>query len=139
MTKTQQTIDIRTREAAISVVKPSGTQVDYYLYPEFELHANTLPAGIVQDWHRHVKLEEVVLVTSGSLLVDYIENEQVLSQLVHEGDVLRVKTSIHRLSNPTNQTTQFTVFRFIPTGNDQTQVMKTDKIDCENWVADQIK
>ena len=57
MTLENDPINITRQTSAISVTKPSGTQVDYYLYPEFEIHANTLPAGVVQDWQKHQQLD----------------------------------------------------------------------------------
>ena len=114
------------------MTKSSGTQVDYYLYPEFEIHTNTLPAGVVQDWHKHQQLDENIIVTSGEITVEYLENGRVSSQTVRENDVLRVKRSIHRLLNQSSEPAQFIVFRFIPIGQDQSEQMKQDKVDCEN-------
>ena len=125
-------IDITRQASAISVTKSSGTQVDYYLYPEFEIHTNTLPAGVVQDWHKHQQLDENIIVTSGEITVEYLENGRVSSQTVRENDVLRVKQSIHRLLNQSSEPAQFIVFRFIPIGQDQSELMKQDKVDCEN-------
>ncbi len=125
-------IEITRQASAISVTKSSGTQVDYYLYPEFEIHTNTLPAGVVQDWHKHQQLDENIIVTSGEITVEYLENGRVSSQTVRENDVLRVKQSIHRLLNQSSEPAQFIVFRFIPIGQDQSELMKQDKVDCEN-------
>ncbi len=125
-------IEITRQASAISVTKSSGTQVDYYLYPEFEIHANLLPAGVVQDWHKHRQLDENIIVTSGEITVEYLENGRVSSQTVRENDVLRVKQSIHRLLNQSSEPAQFIVFRFIPIGQDQSELMKQDKVDCEN-------
>jgi uncharacterized RmlC-like cupin family protein len=126
-----ETIDITRHDAAISVTKPSGTHVDYYLYPEFEIHANTLPAGTVQDWHKHVQLDENIMVTSGEITVEYLENGRIHSNLIKVNDVLRVKKSIHRLSNQSTEPANFIVFRFIPRGQDQSELFKQDKVDCE--------
>lgn len=131
-------IDITSHDAAISVTKPSGTQVAYYLYPEFEIHANTLPAATVQDWHQHVQLDETIIVTSGELTVEYLENDSIHSHVVKENDVLRVKKSIHRLSNQSVEPAKFIVFRFVPTGQDQSELMKHDKVDCEKLMTDQF-
>lgn len=127
-------IEITRQASAISVTKSSGTQVDYYLYPEFEIHANTLPAGVVQDWHKHQQLDENIIVTSGKITVEYLENGHITSQIVEQNDVLRVKKSIHRLLNQSTEPAQFIVFRFIPTGQDQSELMKHDKVDCENLI-----
>ncbi|GAX47640.1 cupin domain-containing protein [Pseudolactococcus reticulitermitis] len=135
MTLENAPIDITRQASAISVTKSSGTQVDYYLYPEFEIHANTLPAGVVQDWHKHVELDENIIVTSGEITVEYMDNGHVASQTVQEKDVLRVKQSIHRLSNQSAKPAQFIVFRFIPTGQNQSERIKQDKVDCDKMMA----
>lgn len=134
MTLENDAIDITRQASAISVTKSSGTQVDYYLYPEFEIHVNILPAGVVQDWHKHQQLDENIIVTSGEITVEYLENGHVSSQTVQENDVLRVKRSIHRLLNQSSEPAQFIVFRFVPTGQEQSELMKQDKVDCENEI-----
>ncbi|WP_314085970.1 cupin domain-containing protein [Pseudolactococcus chungangensis] len=134
MTLDNDAIEIARQTSAISVTKSSGTQVAYYLYPEFEIHVNILPAGVVQDWHKHVQLDENVIVTSGEITVEYLENGHVSSQIVQENDVLRVKRSIHRLLNQSSEPAQFIVFRFVPTGQEQSELMKQDKVDCENEI-----
>lgn len=134
MTLENDAIDITRQASAISVTKSSGTQVDYYLYPEFEIHVNILPAGVVQDWHKHQQLDENIIVTSGEITVEYLENGHVSSQTIQENDVLRVKRSIHRLLNQSSEPAQFIVFRFVPTGQEQSELMKQDKVDCENEI-----
>ncbi len=134
MTLENDAIDITRQASAISVTKSSGTQVDYYLYPEFEIHVNILPTGVVQDWHKHQQLDENIIVTSGEITVEYLENGHVSSQTVQENDVLRVKRSIHRLLNQSSEPAQFIVFRFVPTGQKQSELMKQDKVDCENEI-----
>ncbi|NLH34871.1 MAG: cupin domain-containing protein [Lactococcus chungangensis] len=134
MTLDNDAIEIARQTSAISVTKSSGTQVAYYLYPEFEIHVNILPAGVVQDWHKHVQLDENVIVTSGEITVEYLENGHVSSQTIQKNDVLRVKRSIHRLLNQSSEPAQFIVFRFVPTGQEQSELMKQDKVDCENEI-----
>ena len=48
-----KSIDIRRLSEAISVEKDNGTKVNYFLYPEFEINQNVLPANTIQDWHKH--------------------------------------------------------------------------------------
>lgn len=134
MTLENDAIDITRQASAISVTKSSGTQVDYYLYPEFEIHVNILPTGVVQDWYKHQQLDENIIVTSGEITVEYLENGHVSSQTVQENDVLRVKRSINRLLNQSSEPAQFIVFRFVPTGQEQSELMKQDKVDCENEI-----
>lgn len=39
----QKYIEILTRDEVIFRKKPDGTEVNYFLFPEFEIHINSLP------------------------------------------------------------------------------------------------
>ncbi|WP_367006048.1 cupin domain-containing protein [Streptococcus sp. ZY19097] len=134
-----QEIEIKQSKEALSVVKENGTEVHYFLYPEFEVHTNKIPAGSIQDWHRHRQIEEVIVVTSGKISVETIENEKIETREVNQGDVLRVKNSIHRLVNRNRESASFIVFRFVPQGIDQADIIKNDKCDCEELIKTVLK
>ncbi len=87
----EQEIEIRNSKEALSRVKKNGTEVQYFLYPEFEVHTNKIPPGSIQDWHRHQQVEEVIVVTSGKISIETIENATLERAEVKQGDVLRVK------------------------------------------------
>ena len=46
----QKYIEILTRDEAIFRKKPDGTEVNYFLFPEFEIHINSLRGRTVQGW-----------------------------------------------------------------------------------------
>lgn len=127
-------IDIRQLSEAISVEKENGTKVNYFLYPEFEIHQNVLPANTIQDWHKHQAIEEIIVPTKGNVTIQVLEGNAIKTYTVNCGDVLRVKDSIHRIFGDTKEEVQFTVFRFVPSGNDQSDKIKNDKVDCEELV-----
>ncbi|WP_164682597.1 cupin domain-containing protein [Streptococcus hyointestinalis] len=129
-----QSIDIRQLSDAIFVEKDNGTKVHYFLYPEFEIHQNVLPANTVQDWHKHQAIEEIIVPTKGSVTIQVLEEDVIKDYTVHCGDVLRVKKSIHRIISDKQEDVAFTVFRFVSTGKDQSEIIKNDKVDCEEWV-----
>ena len=66
--------DILDQTDAISITKENKTNVDYFLFDTFEIHKNMLPVGCVQDWHQHSSIEEIILINSGTLLLERIEN-----------------------------------------------------------------
>ena len=68
-----------------------------------------------------------------------IENEKIETREVNQGDVLRVKNSIHRLVNRNRESASFIVFRFVPQGIDQAHIIKNDKCDCEELVKTILK
>ena len=113
---------------AIHVDKENGTAVDYFIFPEFEIHRNCISPHSVQEWHFHSKIEEVILVTQGELVLSYLENGVPKRQPVTEDTIIRVKNSIHTFSNETDFPCYFTVFRFVPDGIDKRELIKQDKV-----------
>ncbi|MCR5493698.1 MAG: cupin domain-containing protein [Streptococcus sp.] len=134
-----KSIDIRQLSEAISVEKDNGTKVNYFLYPEFEIHQNVLPANTIQDWHKHQAIEEIIVPTKGNVTIQVLEDNAVRTYTANCGEVLRVKQSIHRIIGDVKEKTEFIVFRFVPTGSDQSDKIKHDKVDCEKLVAEILK
>lgn len=134
-----KSIDIRQLSEAISVEKDNGTKVNYFLYPEFEIHQNVLPANTIQDWHKHQAIEEIIVPTKGNVTIQVLEDNAVRTYTANCGEVLRVKQSIHRIIGDVKEETDFIVFRFVPTGSDQSDKIKNDKVDCEKLVAEILK
>lgn len=134
-----RSIDIRQLSEAISVEKDNGTKVNYFLYPEFEIHQNVLPANTIQDWHKHQAIEEIIVPTKGNVTIQVLEDNAVRTYTAKCGEVLRVKQSIHRIIGDVKEETEFIVFRFVPTGSDQSDKIKHDKVDCEKLVAEILK
>lgn len=134
-----KSIDIRQLSEAISVEKDNGTKVNYFLYPEFEIHQNVLPANTIQDWHKHQAIEEIIVPTKGNVTIQVLEDSAVRTYTANCGEVLRVKQSIHRIIGDVKEETEFIVFRFVPTGSDQSDKIKHDKVDCEKLVAEILK
>lgn len=134
-----RSIDIRQLSEAISVEKDNGTKVNYFLYPEFEIHQNVLPANTIQDWHKHQAIEEIIVPTKGNVTVQVLEDNAVRTYNANCGEVLRVKQSIYRIIGDVKEETELIVFRFVPTGSDQSDKIKHDKVDCEKLVAEILK
>ncbi|WP_274641648.1 cupin domain-containing protein [Streptococcus equinus] len=134
-----KSIDIRRLSEAISVEKDNGTKVNYFLYPEFEIHQNVLPANTVQDWHKHQAIEEIIVPTKGNVTIQVLEDNAIKTYTANCGEVLRVKQSIHRIIGDVKEETEFIVFRFVPTGSDRSDKIKNDKVDCEKLVAEILK
>lgn len=117
---------------AITVTKDDGTKVSYYIFPEFEVHANTIVAGTVQNWHYHKTIEEIIFVTSGQIEVLWLdENKQHTAQTLKTGDLCRLGSSVHNLANNTKETATFLVCRLVPTGKNQHELIKGDRYPVE--------
>lgn len=113
----------------IHVKKETGTEVNYYIFDEAEIHLNKIMPHTVQEWHYHTEIDENLLITKGSLLCRYIdENGTEKSCYAAKDDVVRVHNSVHTFENDTDDVTEFVVFRFVPDGRNKRELIKTDKI-----------
>lgn len=121
-------VDILTQIDAISVIKENKTNVDYFIFDEYEVHLNKIPPGAEQEWHRHQKIEEVIVVVSGEICIKWIEGGVVMSEKLMKGSVVRVKKSIHTIENITDNSAEFVVFRMVPSGDIKREIIKNDKI-----------
>ena len=127
-------LDILTQLEAISIIKENKTNVDYFIFDEFEIHINKIPPNTVQEWHMHMKIEEVIVMTEGELCLKWKENSNVNNEIIMKNSVIRVKKSIHTIENITNKWAEFIVFRMVPSGDIKREIIKNDKILIENQI-----
>ena len=113
---------------AIHREKPDGTRVDYYLQPEYEIHYNEIPAGIVQEWHSHEQIEDVVLIIEGQLEVKWINDKEERKASLKSGDLVRVENTIHTFANTGDREAKFLVFKMVLEGKNNSKILKEDKI-----------
>jgi uncharacterized RmlC-like cupin family protein len=119
---------VTTKRAAIYRDKGNGTEVRYYLFPEYEIHANTVAPATVQDWHHHSKIVEALYVTAGRLEARWLEDGRTTTRQLERGDMVAVGSSIHTFANPsTDDPAEFLVFRFVPEGIDKRDLIKNDR------------
>jgi len=121
-------LDIFTKLDGISVTKENKTDVDYFIFDEFEIHLNKIPPNTKQEWHKHEIIEEVLVITKGELIVRWKENELIETTTVFKDNIVRVKKSIHTIENHTDEWAEFTVFRMVPSGEDKREIIKSDKV-----------
>jgi uncharacterized RmlC-like cupin family protein len=114
------------------VKKDNGTDVNYYIFDEYEIHLNTIAPGSVQEWHYHTKIEESILVIKGKLYCKWIEDDMEKSRYIYPGELVRVMKSVHTFENDTDEPVEFTVFRFAPTGENKRELIKNDKVIVES-------
>ena len=121
-------LDIFTKLDGISVTKENKTDVDYFIFDEFEIHLNKIPPNTKQEYHKHKIIEEVLVVTKGELIVRWKENESIETTTVFKDNIVRVKKSIHTIENHTDEWAEFIVFRMVPSGEDKREIIKRDKV-----------
>jgi quercetin dioxygenase-like cupin family protein len=110
------------------VEKENGTKVNYYLFPEYELHYNEIPPRSEQDWHRHEKLSETVFIIDGELTAKWMESGKEKSEKVLTGDLIESENSSHTYKNESNNIAKFIVIKRVPKGEDNSEIFKNDKI-----------
>lgn len=121
-------VDILTQIDAISVIKENRTNVDYFIFDEYEVHLNKIPPNAEQEWHRHRKIEEVIVMVSGEICIKWKEDGAVMSEKLMKGSVVRVKKSTHTIKNISNSSAEFIVFRMVPSGEVKREIIKNDKV-----------
>lgn len=116
------------KEDSIHVIKENGTEVNYYIFDEAEIHLNRIMPHTIQEWHFHEKIDENLLITKGKLLCKFID-ENGHEKYCHatENDVVRVHNSVHTFENETDDVAEFVVFRFVPDGRNKRELIKADK------------
>lgn len=109
--------------------KKEGTSVDYYMFPEYEIHYNEVKPGVVQLWHHHPRISETLYIIEGKLEAHWEDNiHGTKKTIVGAGDVVEVENTPHTFINSSKEIVRFLVFRFVPTGEDKSQIIKNDKV-----------
>ena len=116
------------REESLSVSKPEGTNVRYYLREEYELHYNEQVAGSTQTWHHHEKILESLYIIEGELTAEWKVGDKTEKQIVKAGDLIETENTPHTFINHTDNIVKFLVIKQVPTGEDKRDVLKTDKV-----------
>lgn len=113
---------------AISVQKENGTNVDYYIFDEFEIHDNVLMPGAKQEWHRHAVIDETYFVAEGEITFCWVEEGRECSRVLRAKDALCAKSSVHTVRNETDEPATFIVFRMVPDGVSKRETIRNDKV-----------
>ena len=121
-------MNIVPKTAAISVTRQDGSDITYYLFPEYEVHYGVLVPGVSQPWHHHEKISETLFITSGSCTLLFLEENKKKERLVVPGDTIQVENTPHTFINTSNEPCHMIAFRFVPQGIDQHEVIKNDKV-----------
>lgn len=116
------------KKDVLHVDKPEGTKVDYYLRDEYEIHYNEQVPHSTQTWHHHEFIWEVLFILEGELTAKWKENGEPREKIVQAGDLIESERSSHTFTNHTDKTVKFLVFKFVPTGEQKKELLKTDKV-----------
>jgi quercetin dioxygenase-like cupin family protein len=119
---------ITTKKDTVFVEKPEGTNVTYYLFPEYEIHINEQVPHSTQAWHHHEKIWETFYLVEGELTAQWKENGETKKQIVHAGDVIETEHTPHTFSNDSDKVVTFIVIKQVLTGENKRDTLKTDKV-----------
>jgi uncharacterized RmlC-like cupin family protein len=109
------------------LTKSDGTFVQYYLFPEYEVHYNELPAGICQQWHHHTTIEETIYMVSGQLNLDWLDAGKLSTDVLRQGDLARLGSAPHALRNDSATAASFLVLKLVLDGTEKCAVFREDK------------
>jgi uncharacterized cupin superfamily protein len=112
----------------LHVKKPEGTDVHYYLFKDYEVHYNDQAPRTTQTWHHHEKIWETLYIIDGELTAQWRENGEEKSQVVKSGDLIETERTVHTFSNDSDNTVRFLVMKRMPSDEDFSEVLKTDKV-----------
>ncbi|MGX7127679.1 cupin domain-containing protein [Enterococcus wangshanyuanii] len=129
-------IETMSKSESIFAEKEDGTKVNYYIFPEFEVHLNIIPAGTIQGWHMHNDIEEILIVNDGEIRVETIVDNKKKYKNCQKGELIRMNQSLHRILNLQNHEAAFSVFRFVPQGIDHREKIKNDK---KSYTDDEVE
>lgn len=119
---------ITPQHQAINHHRDDGTDISYYIFNEYEVHYGELAPGVVQPWHHHTIINETLYVVEGQILLHYLKDGQKAERVINPGDVVQVEDTPHTFSNPFQTVCKMVAFRFVPKGEDQREVIKSDKV-----------
>lgn len=110
------------------VRKPEGTDVHYYLFKDYEVHYNEQAPRTTQTWHHHEKIWETLYIIDGELTARWREGTEERSQVIRAGDLVETERSAHTFSNDSDITVRFLVIKRLPSNEDHSETLKTDKV-----------
>lgn len=131
MKNDNDTLNIYSESDSIHVVKDNQTEVNYFIFSEYEIHLNKIPPNSIQEWHFHTNIEEIIVVTKGILTCKWLDGENEHTTSIHKNEMVQVKNSIHTFGNNTNDDVEFIVFRLVLDGKDKRELIKNDKTIVE--------
>lgn len=110
------------------VEKPEGTNVAYYLFPEYEVHYNEQAPHTTQTWHHHEKIWETLYIIDGELVAYWRDQEGEQSSILRPGDVVETERTAHTFANESGKVVRFLVIKRMPGGGDFSDAFKNDKV-----------
>jgi len=113
---------------ALQVSKPEGTNVTYFLFPEYEIHANEQVPHSTQTWHHHEKIWETLYIIEGELVARWKEGNQEKMEIVKAGDLIESEDAPHTYENRTDKVVKFLVIKQVLAGQNKRDLLKSDKV-----------
>lgn len=113
---------------AVHNVKPEGDIMTYFLFDEYEVIQVDQPPHTVQQRHHHEKVIETVYLIEGELVAKWLEDGEEKSELLKPGDLTEAGPQPHYYANESDKVARIICFKRIPTGRNNRETFKKDKI-----------
>lgn len=120
-------MQVTKRTDSIQVTRADKSQINYYIFDEYEVHYGEIKPGVKQPWHSHQLISETLFIIEGKIELHYLEDQKKQIKVVTPGDLIRVQDTPHTFINPFGQTCKMIGFRFIPEGKFKQDQIKKDK------------
>ena len=118
-----------TRQLDVNTVqKPEGTNVVYYLFPDYEVHYNEQAPYTTQTWHHHEKIWETLYIIDGELTAYWRDQDGEHSNVVRSGDLVETERTPHTFANENDDIVRFLVIKRMPGHGDCSDIFKNDKV-----------
>lgn len=124
---------IISKNKAKQIFKPEGSNVWYYLFPEYEFHYNEIAPGTVHAWHHHKKIWETVYVIRGQLTIKWRKGGKFKKKIVRDGDLIEMENTPHQLINHVKKMAKVICIKQVLSGRNKRNILRKDKV-IDNYV-----
>ena len=118
---------ITPRSKSIFVKREDNSEINYFIFEEYEVHYGEIVPGLKQPWHSHEIINETLFIIEGKIEFHFLEGEEKKVKVVTPGDLIQAENTPHTFINPFDKACKMVVFRFIPEGKHKQDIIKNDK------------
>ncbi len=111
------------------------SDINYYIFHEYEVHYGEIAPGVKQPWHHHEIISETLFIISGQIELWYLDDGKKQKKIVKHGDVIQVENTPHTFINSFDKVCKMIAFRFVSDGEDKREVIKNDKVLDDELVS----
>lgn len=119
---------ITPRSKSIFVKRDDNSEINYFIFDEYEVHYGEIAPGVKQPWHNHEIISETLYILEGKIELHFLEQGKKKVKVITPGDLVQVENTPHTFINPFDEICKMVAFRFIPNGKFKQDIIKNDKV-----------